>query len=117
MTELKKYWMRLPADGTVAQIDGAAERDRLAPLGWEETAEPAATDFVWMRKEGIEQPARFAYGAAETWQRMGWEFSTPPEPVDPTKDPVFAESTPAPVRTETKSTATGAKATAAEKKE
>jgi hypothetical protein len=117
MTELKKYWMRLPADGTVAQIDGAVERDRLVPLGWEEADEPAATDFVWMRKDGIEQPARFAYGAAEDWRRQGWEFSAPPEHIDPTRDPAVAEPVKPAASTEPKSTATGAKATAAEKKE
>lgn len=83
----KTYWMRLPADGTFAQIEGAAERDRLTPLGWEEANDPADTDFVWMRRDDIENPARFAYGSAETWRAMGWEFSAPPDPIDVTKDP------------------------------
>lgn len=80
------YWITT-VNGVHAQVDGVEERDRWTPRGWTETGEPGPTDFVWMRKEGLEQPAQFAYGAAETWQQMGWEFSSPPEPVDVTKDP------------------------------
>lgn len=80
------YWITT-VNGVHAQVDGVEERDRWTPRGWTETGEPGPTDFVWMSKEGLAQPAQFAYGAAPTWQQMGWEFSGPPEPVDPTKDP------------------------------
>lgn len=84
------YWITT-AEGTFGQVEGVEERDRWTPLGYEVADEPAATDFVWMRHEGIEQPARFAYDAAPTWQQMGWTFSAPPEPVDPTKDPAVVD--------------------------
>lgn len=91
MTGKNTYWITT-ANGVYAQVAGAEERDRWTPRGWEQADEPGPTDFVYMRKEGLEQPAQFAYGAAETWQAMGWEFTAPPEPVDVTKDPaVFAQ--------------------------
>jgi hypothetical protein len=81
------YWITT-AEGTYGQVEGVEERDRWTPLGWTVAAdEPAPTDFVWMRKDGIDRPARFAYGAASTWQDMGWKLSAPPEHVDVTKDP------------------------------
>lgn len=83
---MSTYWITTTT-GVHAQVDGVDERDRWTPRGWTETSEPGPTDFVWMRKEGLDQPAQFAYGAAATWQQMGWEYSAPPEPVDVTKDP------------------------------
>lgn len=81
------YWMCTPADGTYAQVEGAAERDRLIPLGWQVTGEPAPTDFVYMSHEGIELPGRFPVQAVANWRAMGWTPCGPPEPVDLTKDP------------------------------
>lgn len=87
MTDKTTYWMCTPADGTYALIEGAAERDRLMPLGWQVTSEPGPTDFVYMSHEGIELPGRIPMQAAANWQAMGWMFSGPPAPVDLTKDP------------------------------
>lgn len=84
------YWVR-SLEGTYGQVTGAAERDRWAPLGWKESDEPADTDFVWMRADGIEQPARYPYAAREYWASRGWTVAAPPEPVDDTKDPALAD--------------------------
>jgi hypothetical protein len=86
------YWITT-AEGTRGQVVGTEERDRWTPRGWDVVDEPAETDFVWMRKEGLDKPARFPYGAAETWRAMGWEFTAPPEPVDVTKDPQLFDQT------------------------
>lgn len=81
MTEKQTYWL-VNAEGNKALASGAAERDRLVPLGWAETEEPTGDEFVWARHEGIADPARFpAASFAEVWQPRGWEPSTPPEPV------------------------------------
>lgn len=104
------YWITT-AEGTRGQVAGIEERDRWTPRGWQVVGEPAPTDFVWMRKEGLAEPARFPYGAAATWQAMGWEFTAPPEPVDVTKDPKLfdqAPARPAPVSSTTSKPATGA---------
>lgn len=85
---MSPHW--ITADNTYALVD-ATERDRLTPLGWAPAPEPQPDEFVWMRKDGIEQPGRFAYQAVPHWRRTGWELSGPPERVDPTKDPLPPE--------------------------
>lgn len=106
---VNNYWVR-STEGTFAQVAGASERDRWTPLGWpESTSEPADTDMVWMRAEGIELPARYPYAAREYWQSRGWTFSAPPEPVDDTKDPALADQPAATVEAPAKSSATKSK--------
>ncbi len=93
MTDKQKYWLRNPASEAFALADGSEERDRWVPRGFEPAAEPTDdTDFVWMRHDGIEQPARLAYGARENNLVRGWVFSTPPEPIDATRDPRLVDS-------------------------
>lgn len=81
------YWIST-ANGYFALVVGSDERDRWTPQGWRESDEPGPTDFVYLRKDGIDQPAPFAYGALSTWQELGWKFGSPPEPVDVLHDPV-----------------------------
>lgn len=95
MTEKTKYWLRNPSSETYALADGAEERDRLIPLGHELADEPTDPDFVWMRHEGIEQPARMPYGAREHNLARDWTFSGPPDPVDVTKDRLLVDPAPA----------------------
>lgn len=95
MTETS-YWMRLPADGTFALIDGDAERDRLTPFGWEVADEPRDTDFVWARHPDIELPARYPFASLDYWQAQGWEPGAPPLRVELTKDPIRTDPAPAP---------------------
>lgn len=86
------HWIKI-ADAHYALVDNV-ERDKWTPLGWRETAEPAVDEFVYLRHEGIDTPALFAYGAVPVWNELGWVFGPPPAPVDVTKDPaVFAETT------------------------
>lgn len=80
------YWIST-TNGYFALVDGTDERDRWTPLGWREADEPGPTDFVYLRKDGIEQPAPFAYAALPIWQELGWRFGPPPEPVDVYRDP------------------------------
>ncbi len=91
MTEKKTYWVR-NASGEYALLDGAAERDRLSAFGWNETDEPPADDaFVWMRHEGIEQPAKFPAKSVANWMANGWVPGAPPEHVDVTQEPSVAQ--------------------------
>lgn len=83
----QSYWIST-VNGYFALVDGSDERDRWTPLGWRLADEPGPTDFVYLRKDGIEHPAPFAYAAVPTWQELGWLFSPPPEPVDVYRDPV-----------------------------
>lgn len=102
------YWITT-VEGTHGQVVGTEERDRWTPRGWQVVDAPADGDFVWMRKDGLDAPARFAYGASKTWQAMGWEYCPPPEPVDVTKDPhLFQQSKPEPKATTTSKPATAA---------
>lgn len=114
------YWITT-AEGTHAQVEGVEERDKYTPLGWTETGEPKATDFVWMAHPDIEKPARFAYEAAATWQRMGWELCGPPPVVDVTKDPQFfdqqATARQEPKKAASTNSASGKSATATENTE
>jgi hypothetical protein len=89
----QSYWIAT-ANGYYAYVYGDEERDRWTPLGWRVAGEPGPTDFVYLRKDGIEQPAPFAYGAIPTWQELGWGFSPPPEPVDVYRDPVVEQPVP-----------------------
>jgi hypothetical protein len=84
------YWMR-NASGEYAHVEGADARDRWIPFGWAEGTEPGHMDQVWMRAEGIQEPARFPWGAREFWQSRGWTASEPPAPVDYTKDPAVVD--------------------------
>lgn len=95
-----KYWLSDGLGGK-ALVEGAEERDRWVPLGWAQADEPAESDKVWMRHEGIEQPAQFNASVVETWKALGWEPSPPPEPVDLLHDqhlvdPVVADAAPTP---------------------
>lgn len=108
------YWITT-AEGTRGQVTGADERDRWTPRGYEVVGEPADTDFVYMRKDGLEAVARFPYGAAATWQEMGWEFCPPPEPVDVTKDPQLFEQPLPEAPAKSAPTTTSKPATAADK--
>jgi hypothetical protein len=77
------YWM---ADdtGSKALVEGAAERDRWLGLGWVEAGEPAGTEMVWCRHEGIADPAAFPAGVLETaWKAKGWMPGAPAEPPNP----------------------------------
>lgn len=117
MTEKTKYWLRNPADGTYAVADGAEERDRLTPLGHDLADEPTDPDFVWMRHEGIADPARIPYGAREHFLARDWTFGAPPAPADLTKDPQLVDPAPVAVEPAAKSTATAKPATATDKTE
>ncbi len=79
------YWITT-TNGIHGQVEGVEERDKWTPLGWFVVDEPKLTDFVYMRKDGIAEPAQFAYGAAPTWEAMGWQYCPPPAPYDVTKD-------------------------------
>ena len=61
MTEPKKYWL-VDGEGNHALVVGAEERDRLIPLGWTATDEPA-DGWVHIWREGIEQPGRVPMSA------------------------------------------------------
>jgi hypothetical protein len=108
-----KIWARL-VEGDFAHVT-RAELDRLSAFGWQETGEPRADEFVWMSHPDpdIAEPARFAWGSRSYWLGRGWVPSTPPGHVDLTRDPAAVQQ-PA---SDPKSTASGAKATAADKKE
>lgn len=90
MSGKNTYWITT-TNGYYGQVEGVDERDRWTPRGWSATGEPGPTDFVWMWKDDLEQPAPFAYGAAPMWQQKGWQLGPPPEPVDVTKDPQLFE--------------------------
>ncbi|MEU8186006.1 hypothetical protein [Micromonospora carbonacea] len=80
-----KYWMT-DGYGTAALVEGAEERDRWLPLGWEVVDNPAALDavtHVWLRHEEHGGRQRFAAGAVELWQAKGWHPSDPPAPTSP----------------------------------
>jgi hypothetical protein len=107
------YWITT-TEGTHGRVTGVEERDRWTPLGYQVVDEPSPTDFVWMRKDGLDAPARFPYGAAPTWEAMGWEYSAPPEPVDVTKDSQLFDQPKAPAPAVSTST-TSKPATGADK--
>ena len=83
----KTYWMR-DIYGNRALV---TDRDRWIPRGWADADEPTDREFVWMEKEDLEQPALIPWGARDYWQGIGFVSSTPPEPVNPTKDPVLTD--------------------------
>ena len=83
----KKIWVRNAA-GDYALLDGASERDRFSAFGWAETTEEPGPDaWVWMRFDGVENPARFPIGSVSHWTAVGWFPAAPPEHVDPTQEP------------------------------
>jgi hypothetical protein len=91
MTE-STYWLAGPT-GEKAVVEGGAERDRLFPHGWRETAAPTDGDFVWMSHPEVEKPGLLPWAAREYWQGIGWAPSAPPEPVNPALDPVLTDAT------------------------
>lgn len=96
MTEKHRYWL-VNAEGENALVEGAAERDRFLPLGWTETTEPVADEWVMARMDGIEQPARFpATAFREVWEPRGWKPAPPAEPVSPFNGDQPAAQTQAP---------------------
>jgi hypothetical protein len=92
----QKYWMRSDT-GDLMQVGSAAERDSWLLRNWQESkSEPSDRDQVWFRVEGVENPAKFPWGAREFWGSRGWEPSTPPEPIDYTRDPRVVDVAEAP---------------------
>lgn len=94
MTDKITTWL-VDETGTKALVEGADERDRLLPLGWSETTEPAGDEFVWCRHDGITDPARFPAASLEAWRARGWEPSGPPGSV-PAQPLTIAQAEPEP---------------------
>jgi hypothetical protein len=40
--------------------------------------EATSVEFVWMRRDGIEKPARIPVSAVPHWEGRGWERTEPP---------------------------------------
>lgn len=112
MTEPKKYWL---TDGdSYAVATGVEERDRLIPLGWAETDEPAE-GWVHIWHPEIEQPGRVPVTALpDLWEPRGWSVGPPPGSAHPAAA-VKAEPAPAADPAETKSSKTAAGGTTAKK--
>lgn len=93
MTSKKSYWLT-DGYGTAAQVEGAEERDRWLPLGWQviddEDALTGAT-HVWLKHEGHGGRQRFPVESVELWQAKGWQPSDPPPPSDPFNAPAPAD--------------------------
>lgn len=71
------YWLADP-DGTLAPARGAAERDRLAELGWVVAAEPKAADRVWHHNAEIHGWTAFTVESLPAWEARGWVAAVPP---------------------------------------
>lgn len=84
-------WLKNLA-GAKALVADVAERDRWAPHGWAVTTAPAETDMVWTRNPDVQDPGLIPWSAREYWLGRGWEPAAPPEPVDPTRDPVLSDT-------------------------
>ena len=91
MTEKKPFWLVDDA-GSKALVVGVDERDRLRPLGWSESTEPAPGEWVWMEHDITGGRARFPVEAAPLWVAKGW---APSGPRGDTADGVPAEVAPA----------------------
>lgn len=89
---MAETWVKNLA-GEKALVDDA-DRDRWKLHGWTEADEPTDREFVWMEHadDGVTQPGLVPWGARDYWQGIGWEPSAPPEPVNPTRDPVLTDA-------------------------
>jgi hypothetical protein len=57
--------------------------------------EGSVVEFVWMRRDGIEKPARIPQSAVPHWEGRGWELTDPPpRPARPARSPKFAPAEP-----------------------
>lgn len=88
------YWLT-DGFGSFASVEGADQRDRWKPLGWSEAGEPSGGDRVWMRHTDHGGHAQFPAGVVETWRALGWQPSSPPEPVDVLHDAQLVDVAPA----------------------
>lgn len=77
MTEKHTYWFA-DADGRRVAAKGAEQRDELRATGWQDAAEPADTDLVWMRHETTGQYAPLAAVTLDVWAGRGWHPAVPP---------------------------------------
>jgi hypothetical protein len=94
MTEKQTYWIA-DVEGVKAVVEGADARDLWTRVrGWTATTEPAPGDRVWLRNETHDGRQVFAAAAAPHWAGLGWVPSDPPEPIDPTKDPLLVDQPP-----------------------
>ncbi|AGL13880.1 hypothetical protein [Actinoplanes sp. N902-109] len=89
------YWIA-DTTGAKAIVEGADERDTWTKVrGWAETTEPVAGELVWMQHEEHGGRAQFDARVVPDWEHLGWNVSSPPEPVDLTKDPTLVDQPPA----------------------
>lgn len=70
------YWLADP-DGNLAPAEGAAERDRLAALGWT-VADIQPTSQVWCHNAAIGGWSKFAFEVLGPWGARGWTPAAPP---------------------------------------
>lgn len=97
-----RYWVT-SVDGAKAVLEGADARDRWTKVhGWTITTEPQPGDRVWLEHAETGGKQIFAAEAAPQWEGLGWHPTSPPEPVDLTKDPQLVDQGPpaAPVTAE-----------------
>lgn len=93
MSKKSTYWL-VDEAGIKALVEGADERDRLAPLGWSETTEPAGNDRVWLVHEEHKGGAVFPASIMDVWRQKGWAPGGTPPAVDPLAEASSAVAAP-----------------------
>lgn len=74
---LQTYWLADP-NGSLIRVEGAAERDRLAGLGWVVAEEPKPADKVWIFNPTTGGWAAYAYETLPVWEARDWQLAVPP---------------------------------------
>jgi hypothetical protein len=84
--------------------------DQWIPQGWKSAKAPTSEDMVWMQHSVHLGKALFASDAVPVWEKLGWEVSSPPTPVDVLHDQDLVDEPVAPAVEETpKKAASGSK--------
>lgn len=93
MTAKQGYWIKDRNTGTFGLVEGAEQRDLWVGVrGWDEADEPAPTDKVWLHHAETGGRCAMTREAADgLWAGIGWAYSAPPEPADPTRDPALVD--------------------------